>query len=86
MDGEMIAAILVAAVLAALAFRKLLWRGVKLLARSALWGVLLAALAPVSAQAGIALGVNAVNALTLGLLGLPGLGALLLLQWFTGLT
>ena len=48
MDGEMIAAILVAAILAALAFRKLLWRGVRLLARSALWGVLLAVLAPVA--------------------------------------
>lgn len=32
----------------------------------------------------IALGVNAFNALTLGLLGLPGLGLLLLLRWMGG--
>lgn len=30
---------------------------------------------------GIGLGVNLVNALVLGLLGLPGFGLLLLLQW-----
>ena len=31
--------------------------------------------------AGLALGVNAFNALTLGLLGLPGLGLLFLFRW-----
>ena len=31
--------------------------------------------------AGLALGVNAFNAVTLGLLGLPGLGLLLLFRW-----
>ena len=30
---------------------------------------------------GIALGVNALNALVIGILGVPGLGLLLLVQW-----
>ena len=30
---------------------------------------------------GVSLGVNLVNALVLGLLGIPGFGLLLLLQW-----
>ena len=35
-----------------------------------------------AALAGLALGVNAFNALALGLLGIPGLGLLLLLKNF----
>ena len=34
-----------------------------------------------SAVSGISLGLNVFNALTIGILGLPGLGLLLLLQW-----
>lgn len=33
------------------------------------------------AVSGISLGLNVFNALTIGILGLPGLGLLLLLQW-----
>lgn len=43
-----------------------------------LWG--LAALALLN-QIGLGLGVNLVNALILGVLGVPGLGLLLMLQW-----
>ena len=32
-------------------------------------------------RSGVGLGVNLVNALVLGLLGLPGFGLLLMLQW-----
>ena len=34
-----------------------------------------------SAVSGLSLGLNVFNALTIGILGLPGLGLLLLLQW-----
>ena len=40
----------------------------------------LAALALLN-QIGLGLGVNLVNALILGVLGVPGLGLLLMLQW-----
>ena len=42
--------------------------------------ILLAALALLN-QIGLGLGVNLVNALILGVLGVPGLGLLLMLQW-----
>ena len=52
------------------------------------WGalalLLLAALAlfsQVGQALGVTLGVNLVNALVLGLLGVPGFGLLLMLQW-----
>jgi len=44
----------------------------------------LAALAlfnPLGQLAGVTLGVNCLNALVLGVLGLPGFGLLLMLQW-----
>ena len=41
----------------------------------------LAALHPLSALTGVSLGVNWVNALVLGVLGAPGFGLLLMLQW-----
>lgn len=41
----------------------------------------LALLSPVGRLLGITLGVNWLNALVLGLLGIPGLGLLLMLQW-----
>ena len=37
------------------------------------------------AYIGIALGVNLINALTVGILGLPGLALLLLLKWLFGI-
>lgn len=38
-------------------------------------------LAPVGEWIGVGLGVNLLNALVLGVLGVPGLGLLLLLKW-----
>ena len=63
------------AVMVALAALLLLHR--RLAVRSS---VGLAALALLN-QIGLGLGVNLVNALILGVLGVPGLGLLLMLQW-----
>jgi len=41
----------------------------------------LALLSPAAAALGIPMGINWLNALVLGLLGVPGFGLLLLLQW-----
>lgn len=38
-------------------------------------------LSPLGAMAGITLGVNLANALVIGLLGIPGFGLLLMLNW-----
>lgn len=62
-------------------FRKpLLWL-LKVLGRSALGLGFLSLWSQSGICAGMALGVNAFNALILGILGLPGLGFLLLCQW-----
>lgn len=42
----------------------------------------LALLAPAAGSIGISLGINPFNALVLGLLGVPGFGLLLMVQWF----
>ena len=55
-----------------------LWR---LFVRSAGGLAALALLSRAGALLGICLGVNWLNALVLGLLGLPGFGLLLMLQW-----
>ena len=73
--------ILIAAVLILVIFRRpLLWLG-KLLVRSLLGLGFLALWSQSGLAAGLAVGVNAFNAFTLGLLGLPGLGLLLLFRW-----
>lgn len=73
--------ILIALVLILVIFRRpLLWLG-KLLVRSLLGLGFLALWSQSGLAAGLALGVNAFNAVTLGLLGLPGLGLLLLFRW-----
>ena len=41
----------------------------------------LALLSPAAAALGISMGVNWLNAMVLGLLGVPGFGLLLMLQW-----
>lgn len=46
-------------------------------------GALAAMKAAGAGAVGLALGVNLFNALTLGLLGLPGLGLLWMLHWIT---
>ena len=60
--------------------RPLAWL-IRLALRSSLGLAVLALLAPLGSAAGISLGVNLVNALVLGLLGVPGFGLLLMLQW-----
>ena len=42
---------------------------------------MLAVLSQTGGALGLSLGVNLVNALVLGLLGVPGFGLLLMLQW-----
>ncbi len=53
----------------------------RLLLRSSAALALLAALRQIGNLFGITLGVNWVNALVLGALGIPGFGLLLMLQW-----
>lgn len=60
--------------------RPLRWL-LRLLVRSAAGLGALALWSHSGLAAGLALGVNPFNALTLGLLGVPGLGLLLLLRW-----
>ena len=68
--------------LAALAlFHRPLGQLLRLAARSALGLAALALFSPVSHLIGVSLGVNLVNALVLGVLGVPGFGLLLMLQW-----
>lgn len=54
---------------------------IRLLVRSSVGLAALAVLSPVGKLLGLSLGVNMVNALVLGLLGVPGFGLLLMLQW-----
>ena len=49
--------------------------------RSSVGLAILALFSQVGHLIGVSLGVNLVNALVLGLLGIPGFGLLLLLQW-----
>ena len=60
--------------------RPLKWL-LKLLARSAVGLGFLALWSQSGLATDLTLGVNAFNALTLGLLGIPGLGLLFLLKW-----
>ncbi|MGE4277267.1 MAG: pro-sigmaK processing inhibitor BofA family protein [Lawsonibacter sp.] len=54
---------------------------VRLALRSSVGLAVLALFAQIGHLLGISLGVNLVNALVLGLLGIPGFGLLLMLQW-----
>lgn len=56
-------------------------RLLRLIVRSSVGLAVLAAFSQVSHLVGVSLGVNLVNALVLGVLGVPGFGLLLLLQW-----
>ena len=64
--------------------RRPLRRLLRLGVRSAVWLAALGALGKVGAAAGVTLGVNWVNALILGVLGVPGLGLLLMLNRMLG--
>ena len=58
-----------------------LGRLIRLAVRSAVGLAVLALFGPVGQLIGVSLGVNLVNALVLGVLGIPGFGLLLMLQW-----
>ena len=58
-----------------------LGRLIRLAVRSAVGLGVLALFGPVGQLIGVSLGVNLVNALVLGVLGVPGFGLLLMLQW-----
>ena len=84
MDPQVVVSILSAAALAAILFRKWIWSAVRVAGRTAVGGAVLAGLSLCSGFTGLQLGVNLVNALVLGVLGLPGLGLLLALNAITG--
>lgn len=67
--------------LLAVLLRKLLSQALLIVARTVLGGGLLAILSPVSGFLGLNLGVNLYNSLVIGVLGMPGLGLLMLLNW-----
>ena len=64
-----------------LLFRRPLAQLIRLLLRSSAGLAALALFSQIGHLTGVTLGVNWVNALVLGLLGVPGFGLLLLLQW-----
>ncbi|MCD7838872.1 MAG: pro-sigmaK processing inhibitor BofA family protein [Clostridiales bacterium] len=72
---------LFAALLLAVLLRRVLGQLFRVALRTAVGGGVLAALAPFSGLLGLRLGVNLCNALVIGVLGAPGLGLLLLLNW-----
>lgn len=75
----LLAGLLAVAVLVLLR-RPLKYLGLLLLRTLLSLGALMA-LSPLSALAGFGLGVNLANALVIGLLGIPGFGLLLMLNW-----
>ena len=66
---------------ALLLLRRPLAQLIRLALRSSVALAALAMLAQVGHLFGVRLGVNLVNALVVGLLGVPGFGLLLMLQW-----
>lgn len=66
---------------ALLVLRRPAARLLRLILRSSVGLAALALFSQVGGLIGVRLGVNLVNALVLGLLGVPGFGLLLMLQW-----
>ena len=66
---------------ALLVLRRPVVRLLRLVLRSSVGLAVLALFSQVGGLIGIKLGVNLVNALVLGVLGAPGFGLLLMLQW-----
>ena len=79
-DGPWLSLFMLGLLLLAVFHRPLAWAG-KVLARSLVGLGFLALWSHSGIAAGLSLGVNLFNALTLGLLGLPGFGLLMLLKW-----
>ena len=61
--------------------RRTLGQLLRLAVRSSVGLAVLALFSQVSPLIGVSLGVNPINALVLGVLGAPGFGLLLMLQW-----
>lgn len=80
MMGATTGALAVAALLVLLAM-VLLYRPLRGLIRLLLRSSVGLAVLAVLNQVGLGLGVNVINALILGILGVPGFGLLLMLQW-----
>lgn len=68
-------------VLALCVLRRPLGTLLRLAGRTGAGFAFLSLFAPIGKILGIGLGVNLLNALTLGLLGVPGFGLLMLLRW-----
>ena len=79
-DGPWLSMFMAAVLLLAIFHRPVFWAG-KVLARSLVGLGFLALWAQSGILAGLQLGVNLLNALILGLLGVPGFGLLLLFRW-----
>ena len=80
LDGPWLSVLMLTLLLLALFHRPLAWVG-KVLARSLVGLGFLALWSHSGVLAGLQLGVNLFNALTLGLLGVPGFGLLMLFKW-----
>ena len=80
LDGPWLSILMLTLLLLAVFHRPLAWAG-KVLARSLVGLGFLALWSNSGILAGLQLGVNLFNALTLGLLGIPGFGLLMLLKW-----
>ena len=78
------AAVGVAAVLALVLLRRPVGALLRLAGRTGVGMAFLSLFAPVGQYIGASLGVNLFNALTLGVLGAPGFGLLLMLNWVLG--
>ena len=61
--------------------RRLVAKVVKLVLRTAAGAGVLALLAQIGGALGVQLGVNLCNAMVLGVLGVPGFGLLMMLNW-----
>ncbi|MCC8076655.1 MAG: pro-sigmaK processing inhibitor BofA family protein [Clostridiales bacterium] len=72
---------LFAALFLAILLRRVLALLCRVALRTAVGGGVLAALEPFGGLLGLHLGVNLCNALVIGVLGAPGLGLLLMLNW-----
>lgn len=83
-DTQVLLSVAFGLVIAAILFRKLVWSTAKLAGRTLVGGAVLALLAKISGVTGLCLGVNALNALVLGVLGVPGFGLLCALYYLTG--
>lgn len=79
-EGPWLSILVFAVLFLVICKKPLVWAG-KVFLKSALGLGFLSLWAESGLAAGLALGVNAFNALILGLLGIPGFGLLMLFRW-----